>query len=218
MEPIGSGRAAEVFRHGPDTVLRRYRDGRDCELEHRVMAWLHAEGVPVPRVHDDPPPGAIIMEHVAGPSMFEDLAAAPHHALAHARTLARLQDRIARLAAPEWFPVKGNEPGGSVVHLDLHPMNVMLGEHGPVIIDWTNAGRGAASLDAAMTYLLVSTFEVEGAVERIAQRAFGGTFALFRGRRTVAAGIADAAEIRLADPNTTPGERDAVERLRARHR
>ena len=177
------------------------------------MAWLHEAGVPVPRVDGCPEPGAIAMEFIRGRSMFEALAAAPHTALRHARTLADLQRSVNQLRAPDWFPSAGSPTGASVLHLDLHPMNVIYGVHGPVIIDWTNVARGPAELDAAMTYVLVSTFEVASRFERTAQRAFGAAFALLRGRRHVRAGLLQAIERRLGDPNTTPAERQAVARL-----
>jgi RIO-like serine/threonine protein kinase len=28
-----------------------------------------------------------------------------------------------------------------MVHLDLHPLNAVITDCGPVVIDWTNAGR-----------------------------------------------------------------------------
>jgi len=62
-------------------------------------------------------------------------------------------------------------PNGTVVaHGDLHPMNVILGPQGPVAIDWTNAGRTTAAFDAASSYVLMSTFETNGAVDRAGQR------------------------------------------------
>ena len=75
-------------------------------------------------------------------------------------------------------------PGDALVHLDLHPMNVLLGPRGPVIIDWTNASRGAAAFDAGYTYVLMSTFEVSGLRDRVAQQVLVRTFAAYRGRRT----------------------------------
>ena len=41
---IGTGRSADVFEHGPGEVLRRYREGRDTELEVAAMEGI--EGAP----------------------------------------------------------------------------------------------------------------------------------------------------------------------------
>ena len=215
---VGVGRAAEVFWQGPDKVIRRYRDGRDCAVELRAMEWLHAQGLPVPLVDAASPPGSIVMEHVDGRTMFEELEEHPQHALRHARSLARLQRRVNSLVAPSWFPQKGTRTGRAVLHLDLHPMNVICGPDGPVIIDWSNFGRGSASLDAAMSFVLISTFEVARRYERVAQRAFATAFSLARGREVVRSGITEAAEMRLRDPHTTPGERVRAEEIIGRTR
>src|SRR5215470_15143795 len=45
---------------------------------------------------------------------------------------------------------------GCVVHLDLHPLNVILASRGPVLIDWTNARRGASAADVAATWLVLA--------------------------------------------------------------
>ena len=45
-----------------------------------------------------------------------------------------------RIAAPEWLPAIG--PGDTVIHLDLHPENVMLHGNGALVIDWANARAG----------------------------------------------------------------------------
>lgn len=39
--------------------------------------------------------------------------------------------------------------GDKVVHLDLHPLNVIIGPKGPVVIDWTGASRFLARFDRA---------------------------------------------------------------------
>lgn len=45
---------------------------------------------------------------------------------------------------------------GALLHLDLHPANVLLGEDGSVVIDWCNSRRGPAGLDVAMTALILA--------------------------------------------------------------
>ena len=46
---------------------------------------------------------------------------------------------------------RGFGPQDRVLHLDLHPDNVMLEARGPVVIDWCNPSGGQADLDIAMT-------------------------------------------------------------------
>ena len=214
-ELVGAGRAAEVFRHGPDRVLRRYRDGRDCTDEVTAMDWLRRQGLPVPLVELASDTGSMVMEFVSGQSMFEQLSAAPQGFVRHARTLAKLQRQINSIVAPLWFPERG--VGAVVVHTDLHPMNVIYGPSGPVVIDWTNFGRGPASLDGAMTAVLVESFEVKQFHERAGRQLFLSAFSLFRGRSIVLAGMAEAAARRLKDPNITVGEQVVVAEMVHKH-
>ena len=44
-----------------------------------------------------------------------------------------------------------------MLHLDLHPGNVMFTARGPVVIDWTNARAGAPAADVAMAYLIMAS-------------------------------------------------------------
>jgi aminoglycoside phosphotransferase (APT) family kinase protein len=39
-----------------------------------------------------------------------------------------------------------------LVHLDLHPLNVLCTRRGPVVIDWPAAARGAPGVDVALTW------------------------------------------------------------------
>jgi hypothetical protein len=98
---------------------------------------------------------------------------------------------------------------------DLHPMNVILGPGGPVVIDFTNATRGPATFDAAMSFVLMSTFGTTGVIDRLGQRLLVAAFRRGRGRHVVDAGLVDACRFRLADRNVTAGERERVQRLLA---
>ncbi|MGA3149699.1 MAG: phosphotransferase, partial [Acidimicrobiales bacterium] len=46
--------------------------------------------------------------------------------------------------------------GHRLVHLDLHPLNIILAPTGPVVIDWPNAARGDANTDIAVTWVLLA--------------------------------------------------------------
>ncbi|MCP4967232.1 MAG: aminoglycoside phosphotransferase family protein [bacterium] len=212
---FGSGRAADVYNQGDGTVLRRYRSDHDCKLEGRTMTWLRDHGVPVPKVHTARG-REIVMDLIDGPTMIDDLGQRPWMLVKHAKLLARLQQEINELQAPSWFPTHdGVMTGTAVVHLDLHPMNVLMGREGPVVIDWTNAARGEPAFDAAMTYVLVSTFESTDLVERLGQRLFVSCFSLFRGRRAVQRALHQATNHRLLDPNVTDGERQSLKKMLA---
>ncbi len=99
-----------------------------------------------------------------------------------------------------------------MLHLDLHPANVILSPMGPVVIDWTNASRGPAGYDAAMTFVVLSTSDVERWDQRIGRVVFVRVFANRRGliidEYLDAAGLA-----RLDDRNVSAGERSAIRSL-----
>jgi len=211
---LAEGRAARVFDQGDGTVLRRYRTpGHDTEGEARMMVWLAEQGYPVPRVRSHAGPD-LVMDRIDGPTLLEDLEARPWRLIGHARTLAALQQRLNDLQAPRWLPGRDHVPEGtSVVHLDLHPMNVMLAPMGPVVIDWTNVATGPPGFDAAMTVVLMSTYEIEGMRDRLARSLLVGVFRQQRGRRLIGEAMVDACRYRLDDANVTEGERAALLRL-----
>ena len=158
---IGAGRAADVYALGGQQVLRRYRNGDSAEREAGVMAYLAEAGFPVPRVYHASGPD-LVMERLAGRDMLADLAARPWLARQHARTLAGLHDRLHAIAAPPSLRAQFG-PGDRMLHLDLHPGNVMLTAAGPVVIDWSNVAAGSPAADVAMAWLIIATSEVDAA-------------------------------------------------------
>ena len=56
---------------------------------------------------------------------------------------------------------RGFGPQDRVLHLDLHPDNVLLEARGPVVIDWCNSSGGPADLDIAMTALILAHVAVD---------------------------------------------------------
>ena len=220
---IASGRAADVYDLGDGTVLRRYRDdGHDVEAEARVMRYVAAQGMRVPAVHAADGRD-LVMERIDGPTLLAVLTERPTRLFRAGRLVAELQARLAEVEAPRWMMPPGWTSSGPdvtdqrVLHLDLHPMNVMVTEHGPVLIDWTNAVGGPPGFDAAMTCVLVGTYEVSEWHEHLAQRLFLSTFRRARGRRIIEPFMAAACDHRLADRNLTPGERERVAELRRRY-
>lgn len=148
MELLASGRDSDVYACGDALVLRRYRDGRSAEEEAATIRAVAALGYPVPTVHRAVGPD-IVMQRVEGPTlagaMFDGLR--PESV---GRTLAELHDRLHAL---DW-PAAG--AGDALLHLDLHPLNVIMAEPSPVVIDWSNARPGPAALDVAMTVLILA--------------------------------------------------------------
>jgi hypothetical protein len=154
---LTAGRDALIHALGPDRVLRCTLDGRGVEAEAAVMTHLWDLGFPVPRVHRVGR-GELEMDRVDGPTMLQDLLRRPWRLIRHARLLAGLMHRLHAVPAMDGLPV-GPVPGDRVVHLDLHPGNVILGRAGPVVIDWTHAAAGAAASDVALTWSSLGCFD-----------------------------------------------------------
>lgn len=218
---LASGRAADVYDIGDGKVLRRDRNAScDSEPEARIMRYVAERGYPVPAVHHVDGPD-MIMDRVDGPTMLESLEAAPWKLVPHARTLARLQRRLARIAAPKWLLASTADTTHphSVLHLDLHPMNVIMSpDRGPVVIDWTNSAGGPAGFDAALTFVEISSYSTSSSRDRIGQRVFAAGFRWFRGRRDLDVFLGIACDHRLADRNLLPDERVAVAAMRTKVR
>lgn len=146
MELVAGGRDADVYRHGPDHVLRRYRDGRSAEAEAVLQRDLASLGFPVPAVVAAD--GAdLVMERVDGEPMATALLGGRLDPVAAGSVLADLHARLHGLVWP------GGQP---LLHLDLHPFNVLMAPHGPVVIDWSNARPGPAGLDLATTAVILA--------------------------------------------------------------
>ncbi|MDF8265992.1 phosphotransferase [Luteipulveratus flavus] len=161
MRLLASGRDADVFEIGSGKVLRRYRDpAMDCTREAAVMRHVVARGFPAPTVYEVDGPD-LVMDRVHGPTMFEALAVGALTPAECAAILVELLDRLHLIPAPGSLPgpsrLDARPPeSGVVVHLDLHPLNVLLAPGGPVVIDWCNAASGPAGLDRALTALILA--------------------------------------------------------------
>jgi aminoglycoside phosphotransferase (APT) family kinase protein len=199
--PIASGRACDIFEHGEGAVLRRYRAGERCdpEREAAVMRRAHEAGVPVPRVLEVVPDG-LVLERVDGPTMLEDIERRPWRFLGSAKELGRLHRRVL---------------DAGLVHRDFHPLNVLLAESGPVVIDWSNAGEGDPEADIAFSQVILATSDADFPrwlewIGRALRRRFVGAYLNGVGSRPGAGLLREAAEQRLLDPHLRERELDSV--------
>ena len=204
MKPIASGRASEIFDLGDGRILRRFKDGGNAEREALVMEHAARHGYPVPDVLEVSG-DSLVLEKIVGRTMLADAARRPWRLWRYAPVLADLHTRLHEIAAPAGLPAVGS--GDRLLHLDLHPENVMLSQAGPVVIDWTNARSGEAALDVALTWVILVTSG--GVPGRIFLRSFLPQFDRAEVRRALPA----AAAHRLEDPNVTDRERRAVRQM-----
>jgi Phosphotransferase enzyme family len=180
------------------------------------------------RVHGFPVPEAralsdtdIVMRRLVGPTMLDALGHRPWLTLRYATMLASLHRQLHAIEAPEWLPAPVGA-GSDLIHLDLHPDNVMLTERGPMVIDWPNVARGPGAGDVAYTWIIVATAGAPRDDLRtrlttaIGRRGFLAAFlSRFdrRERREIRKWIPVGAAVRLEDRELPPRERDKVLRL-----
>jgi aminoglycoside phosphotransferase (APT) family kinase protein len=220
---IASGRDGDIFEFGAGMVLRKTRDGRSIEHEARVMRYAAEQGYPVPEVHDVRANGSeIIMERIDGPLMMGPMAKRPWTISRYASLLADLHDQLHEIPAPPWLG-ESLDGGDRLVHLDLHPLNVLLSARGPVVIDWSNAARGSGLSDVALTYVLLTCPEMPGPkVLQIAARPARESLARLFARRyqgkDLTESIAVAAERKTLDRHMTRDEVANLHRLALRMR
>jgi aminoglycoside phosphotransferase (APT) family kinase protein len=136
MKLIAAGRASEIFDLGDGRVLRRFRAGGDPEHEALVMRHAHGHGYPVPRVVEVTA-DTLVLDRIEGPTMLSELRRRPWTLRSNASLLAQLHQRLHEIVAPPTLAAAGR--GDRLLHLDLHPDNVILSPGGPFVIDWTNS-------------------------------------------------------------------------------
>lgn len=188
--PVTQGRASSVTDLGDGTILRV---GGRPEREAPLMELARAHGFPVPRVHDIRP-DALVLERIDGPTMGQALARRPWQLQRQVQTLADLHEQLHRIPFD----------GGSLIHFDLHPDNVLLSSQGPVVIDWTNAHGGSPAADVAMTWVILETSA------GLPGRLLAWLFRRRVGFDVIARGLAEASAFRLDDPNVTADEKERV--------
>jgi aminoglycoside phosphotransferase (APT) family kinase protein len=152
-------------------------------FEAQYADAARAAGAPVPRllgIEQMSGRAASVWERVKGTSMWERVSEQPRLSAEVGRALAEVQLALFALAPPvtlpnqrdrivskirrsaatvdpslaralDLLPAPARQP--RLCHGDLHPSNVILGDDGPVIVDWFDASRGDPIADVARTFL-----------------------------------------------------------------
>jgi aminoglycoside phosphotransferase (APT) family kinase protein len=188
---LDSGRDADVYAFGDALVLRTYRAGGDVTAEAAIMRHVGRHGFPVPEVF-----GAggrdLWLERLHGPTM---LLAVTGKKLTHDDAGAILADLHHRLRGVP----------GRILHLDLHPANVMMTPRGPVVIDWRNARTGPPGLDVALTALILAQVALDP--DHPAHTAAREILTAFlRAGADPLSAMDGAVAMRRADPNLSEAE------------
>lgn len=166
------------------------------------MRTALAGGVPVPRVlevHAD----ALVLERIDGPTMLEEIEQRPWRFAALGRELGRIHRRVLQ---------------SGVVHRDFHPLNIIRGAAGPVVIDWSNAGEGDPLADIAFSQVILATSDADfprwlESIARAVRRRFVAAYLAGVGERPSPVLVVEAAEQRLRDPHLRERERQSVRKL-----
>ncbi|MFF0077323.1 phosphotransferase [Streptomyces sp. NPDC005494] len=201
---LGSGRTADVYALDGPWVLRRYRDGIDSTGELAVMSYLSASGFPVPRL--GPPaeparPTDLVLQRLTGPTLADALLAGTVTGAEGADLLARLLRELHAIP-----PRLSQDPEDRILHLDLHPENVILAPEGAMVIDWLTASEGPPALDRSMSALILAqvALSAAGGPARELLAALLSRFADDGGVPAVS--LARATALRAVDPRLTAEE------------
>jgi len=213
---IASGRDADIYAYGDGLVLRRSRHGRSMAAEATLMDYVRSHGYPVPAVDHVSQDGTdLVMERIEGASMVEVLGRRPWTIRANGALLGDLHRRLHAIPAPPGMAAGPGAEGTALLHLDLHPLNVILGPAGPVVIDWPNARRGDPATDVALSWVLMTAGAIPGSrlmaavMGRFRQVLVGGFLGGFD-LEPVRAALRPVVEWKVQDPNMSAAEREAM--------
>jgi hypothetical protein len=182
------------------------------------MEYLAGHGYPVPQVEELSDDGCdLVMQRIFGRSMVEQLGRAPWSVRRQADILADLHSRLHELPPADFLPPAPIGEGSSILHMDLHPLNVLLSDAGPVVIDWTSACVGDPNDDVALAWLLMSAGEIPGGGLRARLLGIGRSLLTNRflghfDRRALGPQLAAVADWKATDANLSAGEVDALRR------
>ena len=199
---LAVGATADIYVIDDDKVLRRYRDQHDAATEAALIRHVVEHGFPAPALYSWEG-SDLVMERLHGPTLLQALASGEFSLKDAVDILADLHHRLHEVPPPAW--ATGDDV---VVHLALHPGNVVLSEtHGPALVDWANATVGPIDLDIAMSAIILAEVAVDsGGDYSRAARAMLAVFLSVAGGNPLAQ-LDAAAQARLADPALQAGER-----------
>jgi aminoglycoside phosphotransferase (APT) family kinase protein len=93
-----------------------------------------------------------------------------------------------------------------VVHGDLHPLNVIATDAGPVVIDWRNAVEGTPEFDIAMTAIICAQVALDPSFEALTPLVREALATYLANSIDPTPGLADALASRGRNVTLTPEE------------
>jgi len=155
------------------------------QLEAQLTEAVRAQGVPAPEVRDVveiDARSAIVFERIEGLSLWQEMLADPTNAERRVRDFAAIHRSVLHVGLPAGVPdfvgrlvhkISAASPlstehrdeaaalaaalprGAALLHGDLHPGNILMGEQGPVVIDWFDAAIGHPVADIMRSLILI---------------------------------------------------------------
>jgi hypothetical protein len=164
LRPLG-GASAATWGVGGQVL----RVGRRARMRAELAAAATAAKVlPVPAVLDRAETGddlAVLLERRPGRPVAEVVRRDPGVARAAGAACAAVHRVLAEVAAPAGVPAIGDAPAElarlprpRLLHLDLHPFNLLAADDGTLtgVLDWANAAAGHPDLDRARTWAVLT--------------------------------------------------------------
>jgi hypothetical protein len=186
--------------------------------EAKTMEFVRSHGYPAPEVFEVSDDGCdLVMERIEGPTMVDAGAARPWRLPRFGRELAELHRSLHDLRPPEWVNAAPCGSGERLLHMDLHPLNVLVARTGPMVIDWTNAASGDPAVDVAVTWVLIASGEVpaggvKAALLRVGRKLLLDAFLKPLVDDAVRANLAAVVNWKCTDSNMSDTE---IERMRS---
>lgn len=172
--PGASGQTWSAGKH-----VLRVRPSSAVDLELAAMSAA-ADALPVPRVLDRvdrTDVSAVLLERISGrpAGNVDELTPAAARRIGH--VCAELHRTLSAIEAPTMLPHAAGcvgfgspDSGRRLLHLDLHPWNILLKANEVVaVIDWANAASGHPVLDKARTASIL-TLDPAACARRIDER------------------------------------------------
>jgi aminoglycoside phosphotransferase (APT) family kinase protein len=164
LQPLGGASGSSW-----DAGSRVLRIGRRARMDAELAAATAAAGLlPVPRVIGRSEVGgnsAVLLERLPGQPAADLARQRPQLAHAAGRACGGVYALLARVFPPAGVPPVHDAPSGldgsdraCVLHLDLHPFNVLVGENAELtgVLDWANAAAGPPVLDRARSWAILT--------------------------------------------------------------
>ncbi len=183
------------------------------------MEYARQHGYPVPAVQEISDDGTdLVMERIDGPSMLAALGRRLWTVRRQGALLADLHRRLHEIPAPGFLPAAPVGRGDRLLHLDLHPLNVLMSRSGPVVIDWPNAARGDPAVDVGLAWVLLAAGEipdggVKGSIMEYGRSLLVSSFLAHADLPAARARLREVVDWKAQDPNMSPAEQRGMWRV-----